>query len=96
MIVVCDLSPAIVNQYITAGKIICSVHESIPPLVKESMSFSEICERIESAIRRKGGEPAFPCNIGVNTVAAYYTASPDARARVSVKYPLLPIFLYLL
>jgi methionyl aminopeptidase len=75
------MSPTVVNQYIKAGKIIRSVRESIPSFVKEGTSFSTICEHVEGAIRRKGGEPAFPCNIGVNDVAAHYTASPnDAHA----------------
>jgi methionyl aminopeptidase len=79
---VAEISPTVINQYIQAGKIIRCVRESIPSIVKEGKTFFEICEHIEGEIRRKGGEPAFPCNIGVNNVAAHYTASPNDTHKI--------------
>jgi methionyl aminopeptidase len=38
------------------------------------MSYVEICERVEAGIRHRGAQPAFPCNVCVNSVAAHYTA----------------------
>ncbi len=42
----------------------------------------EICERVERSIRRKGGQPAFPCNVCVNEVAAHYSSPPQDQRTV--------------
>jgi len=34
----------------------------------------EICERAEKLLVKKGGRPAFPCNVSINEVAAHYTS----------------------
>jgi len=64
---------------VRAGETIREVRDSIPNLVGEGKSFLDTCESVEGAIREKGCEPAFPCNIGVNEVAAHYTASPEDK-----------------
>jgi methionyl aminopeptidase len=64
---------------VKAGSVIRQIRNSMTYLVDEGKTFLEICESIEGAIREKGCEPAFPCNIGVNEVAAHYTASPDDK-----------------
>lgn len=73
------MSPEVIEHYVKAGNVIRQVRNSITNLVDEGKTFLEICENIELAIRKKGCEPAFPCNIGVNEVAAHYTASPDDK-----------------
>jgi len=73
------LSPEVIDRYVKAGRVIRQVRNSITNLVDEGKTFIEICETIERAIGKKGCEPAFPCNIGVNEVAAHYTASPDDK-----------------
>jgi methionyl aminopeptidase len=45
------------------------------------MPILDVCEKAEGLIREKGGQPAFPCNVSVNEVAAHYT-SPVADERV--------------
>ncbi len=40
----------------------------------------EVCEKAEGLIRQEGGQPAFPCNVSVNEVAAHYTSPPDDRS----------------
>jgi methionyl aminopeptidase len=37
----------------------------------------DICEQVEAKIRSLGGNPAFPCNVGINEVAAHYTSPSD-------------------
>jgi len=66
-----------VEKLLRAGKIVRAVREMAPALVFEGAKVSEICERVEGEIRRLGGEPAFPCNVGINSVGAHYTSPPD-------------------
>ncbi|MFN3803673.1 MAG: type II methionyl aminopeptidase [Pyrobaculum sp.] len=43
-------------------------------LVEPGRPLLEICEKVESFIRANDMKPAFPVNIGINDVAAHYTA----------------------
>jgi methionyl aminopeptidase len=45
----------------------------VRPLIKEDVSLLEICNWVENKIQEKGGQLAFPCNIGINEVAAHYS-----------------------
>lgn len=38
------------------------------------MPVIDICNKVESMIRERGGKPAFPCNVCINEVAAHYTS----------------------
>jgi methionyl aminopeptidase len=40
----------------------------------------EIAEFVEGSIREKGAQPAFPCNISLDRVAAHYTPGPKDEA----------------
>jgi len=71
------LSPEVIDRYVKAGRTVKEIRSRIVNLVREGRSFLDICEDIEETTREKGCEPAFPCNIGVNEVAAHYTASVD-------------------
>ena len=64
------------ERFREAGIISRKVKEEAYRIVKEGVSILEICETLEDVIRSEGAEPAFPCNIGVNEVAAHYTATP--------------------
>jgi len=59
-----------------AGSIARRVRARAERLVVEGIKVIEICEELEEMIRAEGAEPAFPCNVGVNEVAAHYTAIP--------------------
>ena len=66
----------ILEKYRQAGEIAAEVREEMRRYVKEGMRIIEICEKAESLIEKKGGKPAFPCNISVNEIAAHYTSPP--------------------
>ncbi|MCD6241321.1 type II methionyl aminopeptidase [Candidatus Bathyarchaeota archaeon] len=66
----------VLEKYRQAGKIAAEVREEMRRYVKEGMRIIEICEKAESLIEKKGGKPAFPCNISVNEIAAHYTSPP--------------------
>jgi methionyl aminopeptidase len=68
-----------------SGRILRETREEIRGFVRENMPIIEICERAENLIRKKGGKPAFPCNVSINEIAAHYTSPPDDTKRVPEK-----------
>lgn len=71
-----------VKKYKRAGEIAKRAREYAEKIVKPGAKLLELAEAIEGEIRRLGGEPAFPVNIGVNHIAAHYTPTPDDRSAV--------------
>ncbi len=65
------------ERYLKAGRIASEVRREIRSIVKEGVPILQICERVETGIRKRGGEPAFPCNVCVNDVAAHYSSPPN-------------------
>ncbi|MBS7646978.1 MAG: type II methionyl aminopeptidase [Candidatus Bathyarchaeia archaeon] len=65
-----------------SGKILRETREELKGFIRENMLVIEICEKAEELIRRKGGNPAFPCNISINEVAAHYTSPPGDERRI--------------
>lgn len=61
------------DAYRSASQIIAQLRKLIPQLIHEDAQVREICEKIEMETFKLGGRPAFPCNIGINEVAAHYT-----------------------
>lgn len=57
----------------TAGRIACQVKRVLGNVVKPGTPYLSLAEELENLIRRLGGEPAFPVNIGVNEEAAHYS-----------------------
>lgn len=70
------------EKYQRAGKIAREVREEIKRTVREGMPIIEICENVEELTRKKGGKPAFPCNVSVNEVAAHYTSPPKDKQTI--------------
>lgn len=62
-----------VRKLLEAGRVAAEARDYAARLVEAGASARSICERVESFIRDRGAEPAFPCNISVNDVAAHYT-----------------------
>lgn len=65
------------ENYIKAGKIASEVREYARTQDHTGRTLSEICNNVENAIIKKGGEPAFPVNVSLNDIAAHYTAEPN-------------------
>jgi len=65
-----------------AGRIARKARDKVLTLIREAMPVIEICEAVESLIRDEGAEPAFPCNVGINEVAAHYTSPPGDRLTI--------------
>jgi len=57
-----------------AGRIASRVRRRARDHVEVGMRLIDICDSVETWIRELGGEPAFPCNVDINHVAAHYTS----------------------
>lgn len=73
------------QKYQHAGKIAREVREEMRRTVREGMPIIDLCEKVESLIRKKGGKPAFPCNVSVNEIAAHYTSPPQDKRTIPEK-----------
>jgi len=73
------LSEEVIERYKEAGRIASEVRVRAVGMVKVGVPAIEVCERVEQMIRERGGEPAFPCNICINEVAAHYSSPPGDR-----------------
>lgn len=65
------------DAYRSAADIVAQLRKSIPQLVRQETSIRELCEKVETETIALGGQPAFPCNVGINEVAAHYTSPWD-------------------
>ncbi|MCX8191279.1 MAG: M24 family metallopeptidase, partial [Nitrososphaerales archaeon] len=65
------------EEQIKAGRIAAEVRNEVKKRVYVGMRLLDLCELVERMIKDRGGEPAFPCNICVNHVAAHYTPTID-------------------
>ncbi len=72
----------VLKKHQSAGKIARKVREEMRTTVREGIPIIDICEKVESLIRKKGGKPAFPCNVSVNEIAAHYTSPPQDKRTV--------------
>lgn len=70
------------EKFRLSGKILREAREEMRFFVKENMLVIDVCEKAEGSIRQKGGEPAFPCNVSINEVAAHYTAVPGDTTHI--------------
>lgn len=63
-----------IKKYRDAGRALRAALKRAVDAVHPGMKVLELCELVEGTVREHGAEPAFPTNVGVNDVAAHYTA----------------------
>ncbi len=61
-------------MFAKSGRILAQVREFVKGLPMQGRSVLELCEEVEGKIRELGANPAFPCNVGINEIAAHYTS----------------------
>lgn len=71
-----------IQKFKLSGRILRETREEMKKYVREGMPIIDVCEKAEALIRRKGGKPAFPCNVSINEVAAHYTAIPNDEGKI--------------
>jgi len=80
-----DYDEEALEKFKLSGKILRETREEIKNFVQEDMPIIKICEKAEGLIRKKGGKPAFPCNVSINEIAAHYTSPPNDDKKVPKK-----------
>ena len=66
----------VLENYRKAGRILAKVCREARTKVDVDVPLIEVAEFVEGSIRKEGAEPAFPCNISRDRVAAHYTPGP--------------------
>ena len=62
------------EKFTESGKILSRVREYVRGMEVRGRRVLDVCEEVEGKIREFGGRSAFPCNVGINEVAAHYTS----------------------
>jgi methionyl aminopeptidase len=71
------------QTYRKVGKLTSEVREKARSKVKPGVTLLSVAEYVEDLIREKGAQPAFPCNVSPNQIAAHY--SPPANDETQIK-----------
>lgn len=71
------------DSYIKAGKIAKEVVEYAKKIIKPDMLLLEIAQKIEAEIIKLGGEPAFPVNLSIGSIAAHYHPTLEDTTKAS-------------
>lgn len=69
--------------YIRAGKIACIVRKDAEKYVRPGLKLIDVANFIEQKIVELGGQPAFPVNISIDSIAAHYTPVPNDNTTIS-------------
>ena len=65
-----------VEDYLKAGRIAGEVREIARGTDWVGRTAYDLCEYVESEIKKRGADCAFPVNVSINEIAAHYTAEP--------------------
>ncbi len=74
--------PEDLEKYVESGQILAKVREYVRGFRLEGKGVLGLCEEVEGKIRELGANPAFPCNVGINEVAAHYTSPWNDRSLI--------------
>ena len=80
-----DYDQEALEKFRLSGKILRETREEMKLFVRENMPIIQVCEKAEALIREKGANPAFPCNVSINEVAAHYTSPPNDERKIPEK-----------
>jgi len=62
------------DRFEESGKILSKVRAFVKDMPVRGKRVIDICTAVEVKIREFGANPAFPCNVDINEVAAHYTS----------------------
>ena len=65
------------EKFVESGRILAAVRRYVRSMQVRERRVIDVCEEVEGKIRELGGRPAFPCNVGINEIAAHYTSPWD-------------------
>jgi len=72
-----DSMDEIFDKYRQAGRILSSVVNDAAKQIKTGEKLLSVALFVEKEIKKRGAEPAFPCNISLNDEAAHRTPFPE-------------------
>jgi len=78
---VCFTEDGAAEKLIRAGRIASEARRRGLEICEAGTSVLDAVEEIEALIVKRGGKPAFPVNIGIDSVAAHYTPSSGDTQR---------------
>lgn len=70
------------EKFERSGRILSEMREHVKRLPIQGKSVIQICEDVEGKIVELGAKSAFPCNVGINEVAAHYTSPKDDKSMI--------------
>lgn len=74
------MEPDVLEKYRKAGSILNSVIQDAKRKVDADVPLIEVAEFVEGSIRSRGAQPAFPCNLSLNRMAAHFTPGPKDQS----------------
>ena len=74
------MTPEEYQKWKKAGKIAAQALEYGGTLIKKGANIREVCDKIDQKAIDLGAKPAWPAQIGLNSVAAHWTSEPDDDA----------------
>ena len=77
-----ELDSKVIEDYKKAGKINKKAKELVAKLAKPGAKVLDIAEKVEKLIIDEKAKPAFPLNIGINSIAAHYTPDLDCKIKL--------------
>ena len=77
-----ELDSKVIEDYKKAGKINKKAKELVAKLAKPGAKVLDIAEKVEKLIIDEKARPAFPLNIGINSIAAHYTPDLDCKIKL--------------
>ena len=73
------------EKLVKSGEILAKVREFVRRMPLEGKLVLDVCEQVEGKIRGLGANPAFPCNVGINDIAAHYTSPQNDLSVIPAK-----------
>jgi methionyl aminopeptidase len=70
------------EKFEKSGRIVSEMREYVKRFPIQGKTVIQICEDVEGRIVQLGARSAFPCNVGINDVAAHYTSPKDDKSTI--------------
>ena len=70
------------EKFAKSGRILSEVREYVKAMPIQGRGVLQICDEVERKIVELGGRSAFPCNVGINDVAAHYTSPRGDKSKI--------------
>jgi len=70
------------EKFDKSGHILSEVREHVKQMPIQGKGILQICDDVEGKIVELGGRSAFPCNVGINDVAAHYTSPKGDQSMI--------------